>query len=233
LKTIKEEGMAKKETAIAFLKMVADRNIRDAYEKFIAADFLHHNQYFKGDRQSLMLAMEQAALKNPDKILEVKQAFEDGDTVITLSTGKMPQTREELSFIFFGFAMTRLPSFGTLDRLSSKTRRTSMARSRSPVHNPRLSLSIKNINDEHGCDLGIKLTSQSPITLSSKKRLSQHGLTLSLSETSGATFSTQAAPSQPFTATALFTTAIPVSSRPFPVTSMIPTITFPYSKTTY
>ena len=77
--------MARKESAIAFLKMVADRNVRDAYDKFIAGDFVHHNQYFKGDRQSLMLAMEEAAQKNPDKILEVKQAFEDGDTVITLS----------------------------------------------------------------------------------------------------------------------------------------------------
>jgi predicted SnoaL-like aldol condensation-catalyzing enzyme len=77
--------MTRKESAMAFLKMVADRNIREAYENFIAENFVHHNQHFKGDRQSLMTAMEEAGAKNPNKILDIKKAFEDGDTVITLS----------------------------------------------------------------------------------------------------------------------------------------------------
>jgi predicted SnoaL-like aldol condensation-catalyzing enzyme len=70
--------MSQKELAISFLKMVVARNIREAYDKHIAPNFVHHNQYFKGDRQSLMVAMEGAAL-------EVKHAFEDGNTVITHS----------------------------------------------------------------------------------------------------------------------------------------------------
>jgi predicted SnoaL-like aldol condensation-catalyzing enzyme len=77
--------MTKKELAISFLKMVANRDIRRAYELYIAPEFIHHNQFFKGDRQSLLLAMEEAARVNPHKVLTVKQAFEDGATVITHS----------------------------------------------------------------------------------------------------------------------------------------------------
>lgn len=77
--------MTRKESAIAFLTMVAHGNIRDAYEKFISMKFIHHNQYFQGDRQSLMLAMKEAGKTNPNKKLEIKKIFEDGDIVITVS----------------------------------------------------------------------------------------------------------------------------------------------------
>jgi hypothetical protein len=42
--------MTKKESAVAFLRMVADGQIKEAYQKFISSDFIHHNPYFKGDR---------------------------------------------------------------------------------------------------------------------------------------------------------------------------------------
>jgi predicted SnoaL-like aldol condensation-catalyzing enzyme len=77
--------MNRKESAITFLSMVAERKIQQAYEKFIAPNFVHHNQYFKGDRQSLTAAMESAAEQNPNKSLEVIKVVEDGDTVVTLS----------------------------------------------------------------------------------------------------------------------------------------------------
>lgn len=77
--------MTKKEMASSFLKMVVDKKVKEAYEKFISAKFIHHNQYFKGNRQSLMVAMEENNKKNPNKSLEIKRLYEDGDTVITLS----------------------------------------------------------------------------------------------------------------------------------------------------
>lgn len=77
--------MTRKEAATTFLTMVAKRQVREAYEKFIAPEFRHHNQYLKGDRQSLLNAMEEAGSRNPTKVLEVKQVFEDGAFVITLS----------------------------------------------------------------------------------------------------------------------------------------------------
>jgi hypothetical protein len=78
--------MSKKEMALSFLSLVATRNIRKAYDECIAPNFIHHNQYFKGDRPSLLAATEDAANKNPNKVLEVKQAFEDGNTVVTIHT---------------------------------------------------------------------------------------------------------------------------------------------------
>jgi predicted SnoaL-like aldol condensation-catalyzing enzyme len=77
--------MNKKEVAQTFLKMIAENQVSQAYEKFIATDFRHHNQWFKGDRQSLMTAMQEANHINPNKLLNVKMAIEEADRVITIS----------------------------------------------------------------------------------------------------------------------------------------------------
>ena len=74
-----------KEAAITFLKTVAFGAVRTGYDKFIAPNFIHHNQYFKGDRESLMIAMEEAHKTMPNKLFDVKYAYEDGNTVITHS----------------------------------------------------------------------------------------------------------------------------------------------------
>ncbi len=70
-----------KENAISFLQMVAAGKIREAYKRHIAPDLRHHNPYFEGDAESLMVAMEKNAAETPNKALEVKHAIEDGNTV--------------------------------------------------------------------------------------------------------------------------------------------------------
>lgn len=87
--------MSKKEIAISFLKMAGAGKVREAYDKFIAPKFIHHNQYFNGDRQSLMIAMEESHQESPNKLVEVKQIFEDGDTVITHSLIKRNDANEQ------------------------------------------------------------------------------------------------------------------------------------------
>jgi len=77
--------MSQKDSAVAFLKMAGGGNVREAYDRFIAPEFIHHNQYFKGDRRSLLEAMEDASRKSPNKSIDVRQVHEDGDTVITYS----------------------------------------------------------------------------------------------------------------------------------------------------
>lgn len=77
--------MKQREAATSFLQMVAAGKVREAYDRFISLDFRHHNQFFKGDRHSLMVAMEENATKHPDKVLEIRKILEDGDTVMTLS----------------------------------------------------------------------------------------------------------------------------------------------------
>lgn len=70
-----------KEKAVSFLQMAASGNVREAYERYVGPDFRHHNAYFRGDSESLILAMEESAAMNPLKTLEVKRAIEEGDMV--------------------------------------------------------------------------------------------------------------------------------------------------------
>lgn len=77
--------MTQKEIATSFLKTAGMGNVRAAYEKFVAPHFIHHNQYFKGDRESLLVAMEEADKTRPNKSVDVKKIYEDGNTVVTHS----------------------------------------------------------------------------------------------------------------------------------------------------
>lgn len=77
--------MTKKDIAISFLKMAGSGEVNSAYENFVAPQFIHHNQYFKGDRESLKQAMIEAHHSSPNKSLEIKHIYEDGPTVITHS----------------------------------------------------------------------------------------------------------------------------------------------------
>ena len=77
--------MNQKESAVTFLKMAGSGDVKAAYDKFIASNFIHHNQYFNGDLESLLKAMEEAHKKSPNKSVEVKHVYQDGNTVITHS----------------------------------------------------------------------------------------------------------------------------------------------------
>ncbi len=65
--------MSNKESAISFLKIAGGGNVKEAYEKFIATAFIHHNQYFKGDRQALMTGMQEAHKTSPNKLIDVNK----------------------------------------------------------------------------------------------------------------------------------------------------------------
>ncbi|MBS4177683.1 nuclear transport factor 2 family protein [Lederbergia citrea] len=77
-----------KDQAVSFLQLVASGKVREAYKRHIAPGFCHHNPFFRGDADSLMIAMEENAAKNPQKILEVKRAIEEGDIVAVHSNVK-------------------------------------------------------------------------------------------------------------------------------------------------
>jgi uncharacterized protein YndB with AHSA1/START domain/predicted SnoaL-like aldol condensation-catalyzing enzyme len=72
---------SRKEAAVSFLRMVGAGDVRDAYRRYIAPGFRHHNPFFRGDAESLLHAMEENAAQNPDKVVEVQRALEDGDLV--------------------------------------------------------------------------------------------------------------------------------------------------------
>lgn len=76
---------SKTEIAIEFLTLCATGQVRQAYDRHVAADFRHHNAYFPPDRESLLVGMEQSAQSEPNKSFTVKQAIESADRVATLS----------------------------------------------------------------------------------------------------------------------------------------------------
>lgn len=74
-----------KQVAQQFLLLTASGAVDEAYERFVAHDFIHHNQYFKGDRESLRLAMRESAASMPDKQLTVHSMVQEQDRVTTYS----------------------------------------------------------------------------------------------------------------------------------------------------
>jgi predicted SnoaL-like aldol condensation-catalyzing enzyme len=70
-----------KDRAVSFLRLAGSGKVREAYDRYVGSDFRHHNAFFRGDRESLMKAMEENAAKNPDKVLDVKLALQDGNYV--------------------------------------------------------------------------------------------------------------------------------------------------------
>jgi predicted SnoaL-like aldol condensation-catalyzing enzyme len=78
-----------KEIAVNFLKLAARGNSREAFSKYTNLNFRHHNPHFKGDAESLMIAMEENAKKNPDKTLSVQHVLQENDLVAVHSWVKM------------------------------------------------------------------------------------------------------------------------------------------------
>ncbi|HZI29656.1 MAG TPA: nuclear transport factor 2 family protein [Gemmatimonadaceae bacterium] len=76
---------SKKDIAADFLKMAASGRAREAFERYAASGFRHHNAWFPGDGPSLMKAMDENAAQNPDKELRIHRVVEDGDQVATYS----------------------------------------------------------------------------------------------------------------------------------------------------
>lgn len=85
-----------REIATSFLEMAASGKVREAYKKYVSLNFRHHNAFFEGDRESLMLAMEDDAVKNPNKKLRIRLTLEDRDLVVTYS--HVQQNQKDLGF---------------------------------------------------------------------------------------------------------------------------------------
>ncbi|MHC0038054.1 nuclear transport factor 2 family protein [Pseudoneobacillus sp. C159] len=85
------ESLSLKDKAVSFLNLVAYGKVREAYQKYVGPEFRHHNPYFAGDGETLMLAMDENAANNPSKIFDVKRAIAEGDFVWVHSHVKQNQ----------------------------------------------------------------------------------------------------------------------------------------------
>ena len=88
--------LSNREIAKSFFDLVVTGRVREWYDKYTNQDYIHHNQYIKADRESLILAIEDDARTNPDKQVEVKMSLEDGDLVTTYS--HVQQNKEDPGF---------------------------------------------------------------------------------------------------------------------------------------
>ena len=70
-----------KDVAVSFLKMASSGDVREAYSKFVGPGFRHHNPFFEGSAETLILGMEENARDNPGKTLDVRRAIAEGDLV--------------------------------------------------------------------------------------------------------------------------------------------------------
>jgi predicted SnoaL-like aldol condensation-catalyzing enzyme len=111
-----------KDAAQSFLKMAGTGKVQEAYDQYVAPSFIHHNQYFKGDRQSLLKGMQDASKITPNKSVEIKKVYEDGDTVIThsLVTRQDPEAPEVAVAHIFRFDKDRIVELWDLGQAISK-----------------------------------------------------------------------------------------------------------------
>lgn len=87
------------EIATEFLTMAASGRVREAYKRHVADSFTHHNAYFPGDRESLLVAMEQSAESEPNKSFTVKQVIDSGDRVAVFSHLHRAQANQEYAVV--------------------------------------------------------------------------------------------------------------------------------------
>ncbi len=87
------------QTAVAFLQLASSGRVREAYDKYVAPDFIHHNAYYPADRESLAKGMEENARQFPNKIFEVQRVLQDGDLVAVHSRVKLKPEGPEIATV--------------------------------------------------------------------------------------------------------------------------------------
>jgi predicted SnoaL-like aldol condensation-catalyzing enzyme len=101
-----------KNAATGFLQLVVSNKIKEAYGIFAANNFRHHNPYFRGDKESLMKAMEENAIENPDKILDIRHIVAEDNMVAVHSHIKQTPDDKGMAVVhLFRFQGDRISEF--------------------------------------------------------------------------------------------------------------------------
>lgn len=79
-----------KEAALAFLQLAAAGQVDEAFARFAAANFRHHNPGFAGDAAALQAGMRDNAQQHPDKTFEVQRVIAEGELVVVHSRIQLP-----------------------------------------------------------------------------------------------------------------------------------------------
>ena len=107
-----------KQIGTNFLMLASKGKSREAFSKYVDRNFRHPNIYFKGDGESLMIAMEDNAKKNPDKIFEIKRVIQE-DNLVTVHSHVRQRPRDPGAAVvhIFRFENDRIVELGTWDSL--------------------------------------------------------------------------------------------------------------------
>ena len=90
---------SRSDIAREFLSACARGDVQQAYDLYVAPDFVHHNPWFAHDRQSLLDAMAQSAASEPNKSFDIMQTIESPDRVAVLSHLKREQAGLEYAVV--------------------------------------------------------------------------------------------------------------------------------------
>jgi predicted SnoaL-like aldol condensation-catalyzing enzyme len=88
-----------KDRAVSFLQLASAGNVRQAFYQYVHPRFIHHNPYFTGDREALLIGMEEGAVQFPNKVFEPIRALEDGDLVAIHGKVRLAPDRPEIALI--------------------------------------------------------------------------------------------------------------------------------------
>jgi predicted SnoaL-like aldol condensation-catalyzing enzyme len=95
--------------AMSFLRDCCEGRVAEAYERYAAADFRHHNPWFRGDAAALRDGMAQNAAQFPDKSIRFVRTVEDGADVAVFShVHHVPGDRGVATAHFFRFEGERI-----------------------------------------------------------------------------------------------------------------------------
>jgi predicted SnoaL-like aldol condensation-catalyzing enzyme len=103
--------MTHKEIAQDFLQKAASGQVQEAYERYAAKSFKHHNPYFPGDAASLQKGMEDAHKTRPNRALDVARVIDDGGDLVAVHsrvTRQDPAAQEIAAVHIFRFEGDRI-----------------------------------------------------------------------------------------------------------------------------
>jgi predicted SnoaL-like aldol condensation-catalyzing enzyme len=97
-----------KKAATSFLRLVTSGKIQEAFDRYVGPGFRHHNPYFKGDANSLKVAMEENEIEFPNKAFQIHRVIAEGDEVAVHSHVKLKPEFEFSAIHLFRFHDKRI-----------------------------------------------------------------------------------------------------------------------------
>jgi predicted SnoaL-like aldol condensation-catalyzing enzyme len=91
--------MTHKEAAVEFLKMTAAGQVEQAFARFAAPAFRHHNPHFPGDAAAIQAGMLENAARFPDMVFEVQRAIAEAPLVAVHSRARMTPDGADIAIV--------------------------------------------------------------------------------------------------------------------------------------